>query len=186
MTTDTPATPVEPQEGAQLEGDLDSQGEGRSSLFASPVSRRAALAGTALGAVGLLAACSSGSTGASSTSSAAAPNSSAPSGAGSSSGGAGGNAIAKVSDVPVGGGTLVKTSETQWLLAQPEAGKIVCHSGICTHQGCPLATVQGQNAICNCHGSEFNIVTGAVVEPPAQVPLPSQSVTVSGNDIILG
>ena len=63
--------------------------------------------------------------------------------------------------------------------AQPTAGQYVCHSGICTHEGCPLTEVRGDEGICNCHGSRFNATTGAVIQGPATKPPPKQSVTVS-------
>jgi nitrite reductase/ring-hydroxylating ferredoxin subunit len=44
----------------------------------------------------------------------------------------------------------------------------------CTHTGCPLSEdgelVEGV-LVCNCHGAEFELATGAVVEGPADGPL---------------
>lgn len=152
--------------------------------------RRAILATGALGAVGLVAAaCSSGNNSGSGTTTSAAPSTpAAPSTGGNSSAAssAGGPVITKVSNVPVGSGTLVKAAGTTWLVAAPKAGEIVCHSGICTHESCPLGEVVGERGICNCHGSEFNAFTGEVLRGPATRPLAKQSVTVQGENVVMG
>ena len=64
--------------------------------------------------------------------------------------------------VPVGG--------TAYVVAQPTAGNYVAHSAICPHQGCLCNAVQSGKAICPCHGSEFNVQTGAVEKGPAKGP----------------
>ena len=45
----------------------------------------------------------------------------------------------------------------------------------CTHRGCSLATgeVLGNEIECECHGSVFDMTTGAVVEGPAEDPVPT-------------
>ena len=52
----------------------------------------------------------------------------------------------------------------------------------CTHTGCPLSEdgelVDGV-LVCNCHGAEFDVVTGAAIEGPAEGPLGSYRVRVS-------
>src|SRR4029079_7418044 len=44
----------------------------------------------------------------------------------------------------------------------------------CTHEECSLAEgeLDGEVVICPCHGSEFDVLTGDVVTPPALDPLP--------------
>jgi nitrite reductase/ring-hydroxylating ferredoxin subunit len=54
-------------------------------------------------------------------------------------------------------------------------GQVHAFSDICTHRGCNLSLegdVQGTAITCGCHGSSFDVVTGSVLAPPAQVPLP--------------
>lgn len=44
----------------------------------------------------------------------------------------------------------------------------------CTHADCAFSTdgeIDGTTAVCNCHGSEFDIRTGAVQVPPANEPI---------------
>jgi 3-phenylpropionate/trans-cinnamate dioxygenase ferredoxin subunit len=48
----------------------------------------------------------------------------------------------------------------------------------CTHRGCSLATgeILGTAIECECHGSVFDMTTGAVVEGPAEEPVPAFAV----------
>ena len=149
----------------------------------SVFSRRNVLAVGAIGVAGAaLAACSS-----SSPNGAATPTGdSGSSESGSQSQGATGEVILAAADVPVGGAKLAEAAGTTWLVAQPSQGEIVCHSGICTHEGCPLTRIDGDLAICPCHNSQFDIFTGAVVQSPALRALPPQSVTVTGGNVVLG
>jgi nitrite reductase/ring-hydroxylating ferredoxin subunit len=52
----------------------------------------------------------------------------------------------------------------------------------CTHTGCPLSEdgelVDGV-LVCNCHGSEFELASGAVLEGPADGPLETYAVRAS-------
>jgi 3-phenylpropionate/trans-cinnamate dioxygenase ferredoxin component len=43
----------------------------------------------------------------------------------------------------------------------------------CTHEECPLAEgdLDGERITCYCHGSTFEVRTGAVLEGPAEEPL---------------
>jgi Rieske Fe-S protein len=70
-------------------------------------------------------------------------------------------------------------------------------SSICTHRGCPILTGSPQWSTtpqpiydpatkvitCPCHGSMFNVQTGAVVHPPAQFPLATFAVQIQGTDV---
>lgn len=49
-------------------------------------------------------------------------------------------------------------------------GMIHVFSGRCTHLGCHLDRVQGDESVCPCHGSRFR-ADGAVVKGPATRPL---------------
>ena len=55
----------------------------------------------------------------------------------------------------------------------------------CTHRGCSLATgeVTGTEIECECHGSVFDMTTGAVVEGPAEDPVGSFPVREDGGAI---
>lgn len=54
----------------------------------------------------------------------------------------------------------------------------------CSHAGCAFSTdgeIDGLVAICNCHGSEFDVPTGAVAAPPAGTPIRTFPVRVTGD-----
>lgn len=160
-------TPSRVDVGGQLKG-VESPGVDDNGSAHLQVARRTVLAAGVAGAAGVaLAACSSGG------------GSSAPTGTP-------GVVVTTTAEVPVGGAKLAKADGTTWLVAQPTAGEFVCHSGICTHQGCPLTQVINDEGVCNCHGSRFDANTGAVLRGPATVALPKQTITVSGTEIKLG
>ena len=53
----------------------------------------------------------------------------------------------------------------------------------CSHAGCAFSedgAIEGDRLICDCHGSEFDIRTGAVMAPPAVDPIATFAVRVSG------
>jgi Rieske Fe-S protein len=141
------------------------------------VDRRVVVAGAGVLALGAVAAC--GTYGA--------PSAPATSGAGGSSGGgssSGANALAKTSDIPVGGGKVFASQQV--VVTQPVASTFKAFSAICTHQGCTVGGVSGGTINCPCHGSKFKIADGAVAKGPAEQPLPPKTVTVRGDSIILG
>ena len=100
---------------------------------------------------------------------------------GGASGASVSNALAKVADVPVGGGLIVAGQKV--VLAQPEAGTIKAFSATCTHQGCTVGAVENGKITCPCHGSAFNIADGSVANGPASQPLPAIGVAVQGDQI---
>ena len=103
---------------------------------------------------------------------------------GSSSGGGAGAAsgkLAATADVPVGGGIILP--DAALVITQPKAGTFKAFSAICTHQGCTVSTVESGTINCPCHGSQFAIADGAVVNGPAKKPLPAKKITVSGGAI---
>lgn len=99
---------------------------------------------------------------------------------GESGGGAGGE-LGSAADVPEGGGKIFKDEKI--VVTQPRAGEFKAFSSICTHQGCPVTTVDGGTINCPCHGSKFSIEDGSVTAGPAGQPLEARSVTVEGDSI---
>jgi nitrite reductase/ring-hydroxylating ferredoxin subunit len=57
--------------------------------------------------------------------------------------------------------------------------------GKCTHKGCMLSdgTIDGERIRCICHGSTFELRTGAVYKGPAAKPEPSYRVKIVGDQI---
>ena len=136
----------------------------------------AAGAGTALLAV---ASCSSdGSTGSGSGGSAD------PTEAGSGGGGPSGGTLAAVADVPVGGAVSAQDSSGKpVIVSQPSKGKVVAFSAVCTHRGCTVAP-KGDQLVCPCHGSTYDIATGDNTGGPAPSPLAKIPVTVKGGKVL--
>src|SRR5262245_28885789 len=87
----------------------------------------------------------------------------------------------KVSEVPVGGGTIYADSVV--VVTQPVAGQFKAFSAMCMHLGCVVNRIDGGKIICPCHGSEYNIADGSVYQGPSTTPLTPRSVTVSGDTI---
>jgi Rieske Fe-S protein len=79
------------------------------------------------------------------------------------------------SKVPVGGGVILEDAD--YVVTQPSKGKYKAFSKICTHQGCPVASVNNGVVHCNCHGSEYSIEDGSVTNPPAPKPLAEAKTT---------
>ena len=84
-------------------------------------------------------------------------------------GGSGGGAGIPKADIPVGGGTIFAATKT--VVTQPKAGEFKAFTAICTHQGCPVAQRANGTIDCTCHGSQYDISTGAVTRGPATRPL---------------
>jgi 3-phenylpropionate/trans-cinnamate dioxygenase ferredoxin component len=56
----------------------------------------------------------------------------------------------------------------------------------CSHAHCAFSTdgeIDGSIAVCNCHGSEFDVFTGSPLAPPAIDPINTYSVRVVGQTI---
>lgn len=83
--------------------------------------------------------------------------------------------------VPVGGGRVF--AGQQVVVTQPKAGEFKAFSAICPHQGCLVGDVAKGVITCPCHGSQFDITTGAVRQGPATQPLAPKTVTVKGDGI---
>lgn len=57
----------------------------------------------------------------------------------------------------------------------------------CTHMGCSLANgrLAGTVVTCACHGSQFDVTSGAVIRGPAQRPVRSRTLKVEGDDLVI-
>lgn len=159
------------------------------------VHRRAVLRGAGAAVAGaasipLLAAC--GGSSAASKSPVSAPGTKHQSAGGGSSsapstspsgGGGSGTKLAPASAIPVGGGKIFDSEKV--VVTQPKAGEFKCFTAVCTHMGCIVASVSGGTINCGCHGSQYNIATGAVVNGPAPQPLAPVKFSSAGNEISL-
>ena len=87
------------------------------------------------------------------------------------------------SEVPVGGGVILK--DAKYVVTQPTKGDYKAFSSICTHKGCPVSEITGDEIICKCHGSKFSIKDGSVTSPPANQPLAEAKTTVAGDKVVI-
>jgi len=90
-------------------------------------------------------------------------------------------AIGKTSEVPVGGAKIFKAEKV--VVSQPSKGEFKAFSTVCTHQGCPITKIDGEEIECNCHGSRFAVADGSVANGPATKPLKELKVTAKGEDL---
>ncbi len=67
------------------------------------------------------------------------------------------------------------------------SGQFFCLDARCTHAGAPLAegTLNGPIITCPWHGSQFNIINGAVVRGPAQKNLKAYSTTIADGSVFI-
>jgi nitrite reductase/ring-hydroxylating ferredoxin subunit len=91
--------------------------------------------------------------------------------------------LAPTSDVPVGSATIF--ADQGVVVTQAVAGEFAAFSAVCPHQSCNVASVEGAEIICPCHGSRFGL-DGAVLTGPAEQGLASMPVAVEGDQLTLG
>ena len=65
-------------------------------------------------------------------------------------------------------------------------GHLYAFDDTCTHTGCSLARgkLEGTTVTCACHGSQFDVTSGAVLRGPAQRPVRSRPVQVDGEELL--
>ena len=66
-------------------------------------------------------------------------------------------------------------------------GRLYAFDDTCTHMGCSLADgrLAGTVVTCACHGSQFDVTSGAVIRGPAQRPVRSRAVQIKGDDLLV-
>ncbi len=65
------------------------------------------------------------------------------------------------------------------------AGTFHAFGNVCTHQSCPLSKgkLEETTVTCPCHGSQFDVTTGAVLAGPAKDPVESYPVRLQDDTI---
>ncbi|MGW1495281.1 Rieske (2Fe-2S) protein [Streptomyces sp. NPDC002402] len=102
-----------------------------------------------------------------------------PTGGAGGAGAGGGKEIAKITDIPEGGGKVIGDV----VVTQPKPGEFKAFSSKCTHAGCAVKEISNGTINCPCHGSQFSAADGSVTKGPATKPLPAASITVDGGSI---
>ena len=95
--------------------------------------------------------------------------------------------VANVIEVPEGELKKVMVNNEPVALFKVD-GQIFATTNICTHEQCELDEnhlINGEVVECTCHGSQFNVKTGANVLPPAAEPLKTYKVSVEGDEVYI-
>ncbi len=92
--------------------------------------------------------------------------------------------VAAVSEIPAGQAKLVEIGGRQIALFNVE-GAFYAIDNVCTHAGGPLAEgfLDADKVECPWHGAQFDIKTGAALNPPAVEGVTAYKVRVNGSDI---
>jgi 3-phenylpropionate/trans-cinnamate dioxygenase ferredoxin subunit len=94
--------------------------------------------------------------------------------------------VAKTSDVPDPGKTLVEVGERLVVLIHA-AGHWYALDDVCTHDGGPLSEgpleTKDHAIVCPRHGAKFDFRTGAALTMPATKPTASHEVNVEGDQV---
>ena len=94
--------------------------------------------------------------------------------------------VGNVKDVAAGEMGVFDVAGTNVNIANA-GGHLHAFDDTCTHMGCSLAEgkLEGTRVTCPCHGSEFDVTSGAVLRGPAQLPVRSRLVQVEGEDLLV-
>jgi Rieske Fe-S protein len=142
--------------------------------------RQVLLGALGLGAVGVLSACGASQSTAAPLPAAAGPatGSATPTAAAPAAGAAN---LGPATAIPVKGGSVFDKDKV--VITQPSAGVYKAFSAVCTHEQCTVGDVDGGTINCYCHGSKFSITDGSVVNGPADKPLATKTVTLTGGTL---
>ena len=86
-----------------------------------------------------------------------------------------------VDSIPVGGGVILDNAS--FVVTQPTAGEFRAFNKMCTHQGCPVSSIEGATIVCRCHGAHFFITDGSVTQGPATKPLRAATAVLDGAEV---
>jgi 3-phenylpropionate/trans-cinnamate dioxygenase ferredoxin component len=92
--------------------------------------------------------------------------------------------VAKTDEIGAGALESFDVSGTRVSVANV-AGTFYAFDDVCTHKQCSLSDgeLEGRAITCPCHGSRFDVITGAVLNPPAVVPVRTYAIRVE-DDVI--
>jgi 3-phenylpropionate/trans-cinnamate dioxygenase ferredoxin subunit len=92
--------------------------------------------------------------------------------------------VAKSGDVNEGEMVAFDVSGQRVAVAHVD-GSFYAFGDVCTHARCSLAEgeLKGKTVICACHGSQFDVTTGEVLNPPATEPVPVFPLRVDDDEI---
>lgn len=94
--------------------------------------------------------------------------------------------VTEAGDVSPGEMRVVDVAGTRVTIANVD-GHLYAFEDRCTHRGCSLASgeLDGTLVTCACHGSQFDVTSGAVLRGPAQRPVRSFGLSVQDDQILV-
>lgn len=94
--------------------------------------------------------------------------------------------VAKPGDIGAGKVESFDVNGTRVSVANV-AGTFYAFDDVCTHRQCSLSDgdLEGRAVTCPCHGSRFDVITGAVLNPPAVVPVRTYAIRVADDAIAI-
>lgn len=97
--------------------------------------------------------------------------------------------VAQTKDIEKGNFSQVKVGDELVALYHTDDDKWYATSDICSHEFCLLTegenTLAGNEMECHCHGSKFDVTSGACLLPPAVEPLKAYKVSVEGEEVFV-
>jgi 3-phenylpropionate/trans-cinnamate dioxygenase ferredoxin subunit len=92
--------------------------------------------------------------------------------------------VAKTSDIGAGEVAFFEANRTTVAVANV-AGTFYAFDDVCTHRQCSLSQgeLDGAAISCPCHGSRFDVTTGAVLNAPAKDPVNTYPIRVQDGSI---
>lgn len=102
--------------------------------------------------------------------------------------GAGGDQQVKIprDQVAIGGAHFFSYQGRPAVILQPEAGKFIALSAVCTHLGCIVKWTEDKGEfLCPCHGGQFD-PNGQVLGGPPPKPLDSYPVEIVDQELLVG
>ncbi len=94
--------------------------------------------------------------------------------------------VARLDDLPPGTMLMVQVDGTNILLVNHD-GAVRAMQGVCSHEYFELdkGFITGDSITCALHLSRFDLLTGAALDPPAELPLQVYPVSVVDGEIVL-
>ncbi|HEX3220488.1 MAG TPA: Rieske (2Fe-2S) protein [Candidatus Limnocylindria bacterium] len=93
--------------------------------------------------------------------------------------------VGSAEEVPIGHMRVFDVEGAKVNIANAN-GQLYAFDDTCTHMGCSLAkgSLAGTTVTCACHGSQFDVTSGAVVRGPAARPVRSRGIRVEGQALL--
>jgi len=95
--------------------------------------------------------------------------------------------VGKADEVPEGDMRSYQVGGQDVAVARID-GKLYAFGNVCTHQQCELSDgdLDGTRVTCPCHGSQFDVATGDVLNGPATLPVDSYAVAEESGELRIG